>query len=550
MPDQHDNLVDRLAQALPAGLPFTYYHVSTPPTRCAALYSASPGLRPEKTFCESHILTVTSQNDQGQSPAEVAIFAMEVLIYTTAHLTTLFISKADSTGFLSSINILKGTVTPLRTLTSTFLSYMVRHRHRSNRKLVVSLFARAQDQYLFPGSIEHGKKHVLDDRGLVKWWCKTLDPVLREYPPGESGLDSVKDDEQIRSTGYLIVPGQDKHETAGLFPASTKKDETRSRRWLNGHPLRELSTNPHAPPRSLIPHFPDDPKSRFLDELDAEISDASTAQQSLGDSPSKRGAGRWKSVKTLAQFWEMMAYRQECASGRLVGFIWVVFDPPTQRPTPNSPSSPSNRQHQNPAPNTEPPPLFKKRRIPPPLTGPVHPRAPRIKPTTPPSTTTPHHPETTNHYHSPTHTRGTLVLPPKSYARATDLLLRLDFSNLAVARTSTAKWIHEVAVVGGVQGREWGVTVVGRKVAAVESEARDMQKTNISRGKRKGTDGVGDALSGGGGDEELGSGVGVGVNVLGSGTVRKKAKIETVGDDGGKEVNELGGRLVRRKMKV
>ena len=92
--------------------------------------------------------------------------------------------------------------------------------------------------------------------------------------------------------------------------------------------------------------------------------------------------------------------------------------------------------------------------------------------------------------------------------------------------------------------------MVGRKVAAVESEARDMQKTNISRGKRKGTDGVGDALSGGGGDEELGSGVGVGVNVLGSGTVRKKAKIETVGDDGGKEVNELGGRLVRRKMKV
>jgi len=92
-----------------------------------------------------------------------------------------------------------------------------------------------------------------------------------------------------------------------------------------------------------------------------------------------------------------------------------------------------------------------------------------------------------------------------------------------------------------VQGREWGVAVVGRKVAAVESEARDDWEMNILMGKRKGTDWVGDVQSGGGDGR---------VNMLGHGTVRKKAKIETVEDDKGRKANELAGGLVRRKVKI
>ncbi|KAK5240099.1 hypothetical protein LTR16_011110, partial [Cryomyces antarcticus] len=69
----------------------------------------------------------------------------------------------------------------------------------------------------------------------------------------------------------------------------------------------------------------------FLDELDEELPDASSSQ--INVSPKKRSAGQWKSVKTLEQFWEMMAYRQECSSGRLVGFIWVVFTPSDVRST-------------------------------------------------------------------------------------------------------------------------------------------------------------------------------------------------------------------------
>jgi len=71
-----------------------------------------------------------------------------------------------------------------------------------------------------------------------------------------------------------------------------------------------------VPPRCLIPHFPDDPKSRFLDELDDEMSRSQA-----------KASGEWKTVKSLDVFWEMMAFRQECSAGRMVGFIWVVFTP-------------------------------------------------------------------------------------------------------------------------------------------------------------------------------------------------------------------------------
>src|SRR5208282_769802 len=82
------------------------------------------------------------------------------------------------------------------------------------------------------------------------------------------------------------------------------------------------------PPRCLVPRFPDDPKSRFLDELDGELS----------ISQGKAVDGEWRSVKTLDQFWEMMAFRQECSAGRLVGFIWIVFES-LVRPQPEDPES-------------------------------------------------------------------------------------------------------------------------------------------------------------------------------------------------------------------
>lgn len=250
------------------------------------------------------------------------VLAIEVLIYSTKHLTTIFVSKADSTGCISTFNLPRSqSGSPLKTISGTFVSWLVRERQRPGKRLVVSLFARAQDQYLFPGSVENTNKHVLDDRGLIKWWCRVLDPVVRDYVPEkeskslserladsaskslenghmevDAGVDIEKGEDTTTAKGYLIIPGFDTHDMLRYIPSS--RSPTSKPRWVATHPLLRLAPHPTAPPRCLIPHFPDDPKSRFLDELDEELPDHTGGAQ--GGTPS-RSNGHWKSVKTLDQ---------------------------------------------------------------------------------------------------------------------------------------------------------------------------------------------------------------------------------------------------------
>ncbi|KAL4805957.1 histone acetylation protein-domain-containing protein [Aspergillus unguis] len=328
------DLGELLAKVLPTDVKVTVRHISSTPSTTTALFAASPGEEPEPTFCENHFLTasVTPTNktdEQDENHGEIIVFGIEVLVYTTAHLTTIFVSKADSTGHLHLLNAApKGSI--LRRITNTFLSFLLHTHQRPGIRSVVSLFARSQNQYLFPGSIENAEKHVLDDRGLIKWWCRALDPILREYEPESSASQEKekKHEESSRAsaTAYLIVPSCDKFETRGFFPPSAKSDEKDRPRWLNAYPLRQLCSKPDAPPRSLVPRFPDDPKTRFLLDLDDELSEGAGGAEA-GMAASKE-AGQWRSVKTLDQFWEMMSFRQECSAGRLVGFLWLVINPP------------------------------------------------------------------------------------------------------------------------------------------------------------------------------------------------------------------------------
>ncbi|KAE8342441.1 hypothetical protein BDV24DRAFT_173766 [Aspergillus arachidicola] len=319
------DLGDFLAKVLPTGVKVTIRHISSAPTPCTALFTPPPGEESESTFCENHFLTVSVKADEHDG-SEIIVFGIEVLVYSTAHLTTVFVSKADSTGFL---HLLKNApkVSLIRRISNGFLSFLVQTHQRPGVRLVVSLFARAQNQYLFPGSIENSGKHVLDDRGLIKWWCRVVDPILREYEP-ESGshekglLDRAMESANSSATAFLIVPGCDKFETRGFFPGTAKSDDKERPRWLNSYPLHQLCDNTNAPPRCLIPRFPDDPKTRFLVDLDDELPRQSEA------AGSKEGAGQWRSVKSLDQFWEMMSFRQECSAGRLVGFLWLVINPP------------------------------------------------------------------------------------------------------------------------------------------------------------------------------------------------------------------------------
>lgn len=318
------DLGDLLAKVLPIGVELTVRHVSSTPIPSPALFAAAPGQDTEPTFCENHFLTL-SIDHAGDNGGETIVFGMEVMVYNTAHLTTIFVSKADSTGFLHLLELPRK-VSVLRLVSTTFLSFLTRTRQRPGVRLVVSLFARAQNQYLFSGSIENPKKHVLDDRGLIKWWCRTIDPILREQEPesisSEPKQGQTAEASAASATAYLIVPSCDKFETRTFFPPTAKSDAQDRPRWLTSYPLHQLCPDPKAPPRCLIPRLPDDPKTRFLIDLDDELPEPAEG----GNTPPN--TGQWRSVRSLDQFWEMMSFRQECSAGRLVGFLWLVVNPP------------------------------------------------------------------------------------------------------------------------------------------------------------------------------------------------------------------------------
>jgi regulator of Ty1 transposition protein 109 len=502
-------LAKLLAEALPKDAHFTIYHVSTPPSKHGDIFAGLPNQRPKRAYCETQLLTVAIQpsshgSQEGSVAGQLLVFAIEVFIYSTAQLTTLFVSKADSTGYMHELQLPKGTASPVKTIASTFLSYLARERQRPGIKCMIALFARAQAQYLFPGSSENPRKHVLDDRGLIKWWCRVLTPLTQteSLPVGNS------DNEALTSPAkaYVIVPGLDKYETAALFPPSVRSDAAGRSRWTNGHPLRQMSSDTDAPPRCLIPRFPDDPKARYMDELDEELPEVSYGQ--IQNQPSKLGnAGHWKSVKTLEHFWEAMEFRQECSSGRSVGFIWVVFAPrgENQREEAGLKSSESScRGHQLPTPEqsqrsriasadmefTTAASSIKKPKAGKPgkLTGPIISRKPRAKVSgsADAGSDLPIH---SRYFVWRTTSRGQIVLQDKEYKRVHDLLLRLEFAAPDAAMQSTQRWVEEAAVIAG-RDSHWGEEVVGTKSVDAVGSAENPEGarplgTGLIRKKRK-----------------------------------------------------------------
>lgn len=560
------SLKDLLAEQLPKDVPFTFYHYSTPPSKSPALFSAPPHLKSERTYCESHFLSATiTPNDAAgsQLPEELLVLAIEVLIYTTRRLTTIFVSKADSTGYLSELHLPRSqSGSPLKTICGTFVSWLARERQREGKKLVISLFARAQDQYLFPASIDNKNKHVLDDRGLVKWWCKVLDPIIWEYQaeeerkPFQERLAKCKSSgtsSQSATTakGYLVIPGYEPYDTLRYVPPSPVPSAPR--RWAAAHPLLHIAPHPAAPPRCLVPHFPDDPKARFLDELDEELPDRGEGVIVDGGTPS-RSNGMWKSVKTLDQFWEFMAFRQECSSGRIVGFIWVVLSPPAdsiREEDEDTPSQLSQLSQQSAPDSQERQPTPRKRKStskhrtkPIARSGPIPLILPRIKTSSSNLSSTSNTstssaskiPDHSPYFICPVSSRGTICFSTKNYNRAHEVLIHSSFATRAATARSTMQFKKEVSVLGGVA--EWGWTVVGRKesVAVKQSTEGDcVQPVTVMGVRKKRKDG--DAAA---------------VQTLDVGLVRKKVKVEptpVTETEGTNGVQVLGAGLVRKKPK-
>ncbi|POS79011.1 H3 K56 histone acetylation protein KAT11 [Diaporthe helianthi] len=529
-------LLSRLAKVLPKGHRFTINHLSTPPTRTDALHSAPPDARPDRTYRESHFLAVsvdatsklassstpssplTPGTGQDSSPPgrQVLVLGLEIYIFTTAWASTFFVSKADSTGYLSLLNLPKETPSPIREISSAFISYLVEQRRRENVQTIVSLFARAQNQYLFPGSVENKDKHVLDDRGLVRWWCRVLNAMMEAQSTHEDKIfrPSNKTGNWEDIKGYLIVPGLDAYDLRAFLPRTPNA----SSNWVLGHPLERISHFAReydwVPPRCLVPKFPDDPKSRFRDELDLEASKSAQYEEK----------GLWRGLTTMDQFWEMMAFRQECSSGHMTGFIWVVLEPygwaeqntiapssPTNSLiTPSAsfdgsqatqPSTPPRRRGVAPGSTpktsplktamtpgstqqtpTKPSPSKRKSDAKPKklvLKGRIVPRLPRVKRHA--RNYVPDIPVSTSYYCWPPEGRGTRIAAEADYKRSVDLLTKLDFETLALATASTRRWINEV---GG--GQKWAMEVVGsRPLAATPNPTASTAINNMANLVRK-----------------------------------------------------------------
>lgn len=511
---------------LPKGRKFQAHHLATPPTVCETLchpptlpsVAGSNKRRPTKapkTYCEKHFLAISIGSQSGESGDQVLVLGLEIYTYTTAFSTTIFVAKADSTGYLSTLNLPKGTPSPIREVTATFVKYLVKTRHRRGTQLVVNLFARSQDQYLFPGSIKNKNKHVLDDRGLVKWWCRVVNTLLEDEDTQNSLSGGCS-----RVHGYVVVPGLDKYETRAFIP----KTAAAPTNWTLTHPLEQISPytaypevyGARIPPRCLIPTFPDDPKARFVEELE------DATPQKL------KTAGRWKGPQNLDEFWETMAFRQECSSGRMTGFIWIVFDPETRVSLSGKILTGDDGDNARKKAKRK---AEKKK-----LRGSIQPRPPKVKTTKakfPKQTETPH-------YYWPETGRGKVILDDNGYKRAVELLLHLEFKDITVATTSTTRWLKEVN-----GGKKWSLEMVGRRElpAAGTGTAASAQTINNLSGlvrKRQTAEGSsGDAMA----------------KVLDDGAVRKKAKTEGAPEPrdasalGTGQINVLSTGLVRKKAK-
>lgn len=576
------SLVDVLSRVLPKDVKFTAHHLSTPPTPTEPLcyppnfpdksQDDHPGLlvetrarKPLRTYCEKHFVAVSIQAPDTKE--QVLALALEIYIYTTAHTSIVFVAKADSTGYLGLLGLPKGTPSPIREITTAFISYLVANRRRKGIQCVVNLFARAQSQYLFPGSVNNNGKHVLDDRGLVKWWCRVLSPLLEEKGNDKNTWNNIH--------AYLIIPGLDHYETRAFLPRTSSTATS----WTLGHPLEHISPyssdrvtyGSYIPPRCLIPTYPDDPKARFVEELE----DSTPERLKL--------LSGWKSPTTLDQFWEMMAYRQECSSGRMTGFIWLVYDPPPssraadeastasrsaaayiQSPhaslsaPPSSPPrmtrpltpEPSQRLPNEATPSltplkstqstpAKPKPKKPKKRV---LKGRIVPRQPRVK-----TQQRTHFPKLTEtaHYSWPEEGRGQVVLDDSGYKRAVELLLHLEFGTLKQAITSSARWTNEVN-----GGQDWSLNIVGQRETPVHTAVEGGNKTvndlsGMFKRKRPAADTAADTPAVVPAEAP--------VNNL-AGLVRKKAKVavDTIpasSNDNEPKVNTLGAGLVRKKAK-
>ncbi|GAA5854002.1 hypothetical protein JCM8547_008189 [Rhodosporidiobolus lusitaniae] len=349
--------------------------------------------------------------------SHIPLVALEATLYhiPSSRCTLVYISKVDTTGLSPSSSSSLGSV-PTRTLTAAFLSYHLLYpsppgtpeKEQGLWRSRIHLFARSQGQYLFPGSVDNKGKRVLDDKGLLRWWKGTAEravlaveaarAVALPVAQGEGAAAGKKPDD-LRM--FYLIPGLTHLESLPYVPPSPLPSLSTS--WTYSHPYSTLTSPLHPPSIPLsslpltdhLPSFPDDPKSRFLHSLTSStVSPSGTPGDwddvhlslsshtiTTGQAPGARKAAveadlqreRKRLVEGVPggveEWWERMAFRQECCSGVLVGFFTLASGEPSPSSSlvsssssapPPSPSKFAAHPRPQPYPLALPPPLFTK----------------------------------------------------------------------------------------------------------------------------------------------------------------------------------------------
>src|SRR5258706_5150000 len=366
--------------------------ISQPRKKAAAtVFPYAPKIE-EVPAVEQDVLLLIAENkdtqqteDQSQSDATclspgayVAAIEANLYIFPTTHSVVVYISKVDTTGQGQRPS-------PTRAATVALLEHIVRRWFAGGPSegspgwnVWVHLFARAQNQYLFPASIEHPGKKVLSDAGLVKWWKAVMD----NFVSGCAKDEKTSGRGRLRAEPYVALPGATDDEAIHLLKTPLRKPEaTTGYDWRYGHPYSTLPSSTSSSlarfpllsrcsPLSileLIPYFPDDPKSRFIAELmDSHTTVSGTVipppakRRRIDEQGTSQPTGNGETTNLISQneamwvdplesvsieeFWERMTFRQECSLGAVVAFfvVYVHTSPIPQLPPDGAASLPGS----------------------------------------------------------------------------------------------------------------------------------------------------------------------------------------------------------------
>ncbi|RDX50275.1 hypothetical protein OH76DRAFT_466255 [Lentinus brumalis] len=361
------SLRDKLLAAL-ADLPGTrtfHIHVLTSAARKHG--GLFPYAHPRPRTYLQEVLILLSEQASPDAP-RVLVTAIEASVYNIPSTSSgiVYVSKVDSSGHASAPS-------PTATLVRAFLAYYADPVTRpiSVQHLWIQLFARAQNQYLFPNSSEYEGKRPLSDVKLCAWWKKVYSEVAGTVNTGLKGVGKVK--------LYYILPGYSELDAAHSLARGATATSS-SVQWAYGHPYSQTdiplpcpkSTDPNAPHNlgHFIPWFDDDPKSRFIDEIAyIKATEGGIRSPKRKRAPSSTGGDKRPPRRdeaddkdkekekekdgrpqgelgevTADEFWERMSFRQECVAGAVTGFftMCVTTPPPvhhdkTSQPSPLAP---------------------------------------------------------------------------------------------------------------------------------------------------------------------------------------------------------------------